>query len=482
MQAEMRKKTPLERLRCPHASSALSSKVATRGMGCATSRIHTVMTQVCVTSLESSVQTGDIILFSSKHAASHVTKCFTASTWDHCGLVIKLSPKHVFILEYAGGVYLYPLFTRLYSYYAIQGRAIKLRRLKLIGERAQMQQQVEAFVKGVLGQRPPSIEEMVVAVLKQGGALSGFIDTMRGNKEVEDDLSTLFCSKLIAALYKHVGLLSEERTSGDFLPKHFSEMYDGYLDLQDGAQLSSEIPISFDAVQAEVEELKQQIAERDRVRPEAMLSLVSSVYLSALNATRELGAEIRVGGERSLSHLRSGLSGSSERLSCLATRPHGDLPPTRGSKEPDDSPSSKEDEPTGAATLADPAAVPVAADGAAARDEATPSPPMATGGGGETRPVDGGVELRSGKIVDEVNNLDDGGIYSPTASAMRSRGGGGGGGGGAGGGGAGGGMFQRDHGLLGGDMAGANPVGTTAVKLDFGQGGVVASGVIASGA
>ena len=64
------------------------------------------MTRVCVTTLEQSVQTGDLILFSSKHAASHVTKCFTASTWDHCGLVVKLSPKHVFILEYAGGVYL----------------------------------------------------------------------------------------------------------------------------------------------------------------------------------------------------------------------------------------------------------------------------------------------------------------------------------------------------------------------------------------
>ena len=58
------------------------------------------MTRVCVTTLEQSVQTGDLILFSSKHAASHVTKCFTASTWDHCGLVVKLSPKHVFCLLY----------------------------------------------------------------------------------------------------------------------------------------------------------------------------------------------------------------------------------------------------------------------------------------------------------------------------------------------------------------------------------------------
>ena len=54
-----------------------------------------------------------IVLFSSKHAAATVTKFFTASTWDHIGLVVKFGAKHVFILEYAGGVYLYPLFTRL---------------------------------------------------------------------------------------------------------------------------------------------------------------------------------------------------------------------------------------------------------------------------------------------------------------------------------------------------------------------------------
>ena len=83
-------------------------------MGCTVSRLKAEgATRVCVTSLEESCQTGDLVLFSSRHAASQMTKCFTASAWDHCGLVVKLSPKHVLILEYAGGVYLYPLFTRL---------------------------------------------------------------------------------------------------------------------------------------------------------------------------------------------------------------------------------------------------------------------------------------------------------------------------------------------------------------------------------
>ena len=262
-------------------------------MGCAASRIRYGMTRVCVTTLEQSVQTGDLILFSSKHAASHVTKCFTASTWDHCGLVVKLSPKHVFILEYAGGVYLYPLFTRLYSYYAIQGREICIRRLKTPGPRIEMQAQVEGFVKSVLGDSPPSIEEMVMAVLKQGPALNTFLSKLRGNSsEVEDDLSSLFCSKLVAAVYKHVGLIRRDRAAGDFLPKHFSQEFDGYIDLQGGASLSNEVPISFDAVHAEVEELKLRIAEREHmdraIKPEVLLSLVSSLYLAA----REFGVGV----------------------------------------------------------------------------------------------------------------------------------------------------------------------------------------------
>ena len=121
-------------------------------MGCTESRIRT---KVDVRDLESSVRTGDIVLFSSKHAAATVTKFFTASTWDHIGLVVKFGAKHVFILEYAGGVYLYPLFTRLYTYYAVQGRVICLRRLLPGQDRAEMQKKIELFVRNVLGRSPP---------------------------------------------------------------------------------------------------------------------------------------------------------------------------------------------------------------------------------------------------------------------------------------------------------------------------------------
>ena len=366
-------------------------------MGCAASRIRYGMTRVCVTTLEQSVQTGDLILFSSKHAASHVTKCFTASTWDHCGLVVKLSPKHVFILEYAGGVYLYPLFTRLYSYYAIQGREICIRRLKTPGPRIEMQAQVEGFVKSVLGDSPPSIEEMVMAVLKQGPALNTFLSKLRGNSsEVEDDLSSLFCSKLVAAVYKHVGLIRRDRAAGDFLPKHFSQEFDGYIDLQGGASLSNEVPISFDAVHAEVEELKLRIAEREHmdraIKPEVLLSLVSSLYLAA----REFGVGVPQATLDAIKRLNCmpairSQPPSTPRLTAGAGGKAGGINDDHASTASPGSFTS-----TSTAETAD-----AEADTEAAQQ--------------------GGLELTSGPIVAEVEDVDDGGIYSPTAQVYKSR-------------------------------------------------------------
>jgi len=391
-------------------------------MGCTVSRLKAEgATRVCVTSLEDSCQTGDLVLFSSRHAASQMTKCFTASAWDHCGLVVKLSPKHVLILEYAGGVYLYPLFTRLYSYYAIQGREIVIRRLKTKEPRSEMQQQVESFVKSVLGQKPPSIEEMVMAVLKQDRALNAFISKLRGSKEIEDDLSSLFCSKLVAAVYKHVGLIGPDRTLGDFLPKHFSAQYDGYVDLQGGAKLGPEITISFDAVQAEVDEVKMRVAERERIQPEAVLSLVNSIYLTARESCSDLASSMKIQStklhsstDRELMLKLSSLKGV--KLSCLpGNRSDTDLARVarssggKGAGDDDDDRVSTAS-PVSTAT------------------DLTPSntePPTAASSPkskGSSRLMPGGVEITSGSIVVDVQNVNDGGIYSPMGSAGKASG------------------------------------------------------------
>ena len=53
-----------------------------------------------------------------------------------------------------------------------------------------------------------------------------------------------------------LGLVAAHRISSDFLPKHFSSAYDGYLDLQNGALLGPELPINFDSVKEEVSSIK----------------------------------------------------------------------------------------------------------------------------------------------------------------------------------------------------------------------------------
>ena len=295
---------------------------ARKRMGCAHSRLRT---KVDVRDLESSVHTGDIILFSSKHAAAHVTKCFTASTWDHCGLVVKFGHRHVFVLEYAGGVYLYPLFTRLYTYYAVQGRVITLRRLLPGQDRAEMQRKVERFVRNVLGKSPPSIPELLTAFLKQEHYIQAFIDKLAGGDnrerpEVQDDISTMFCSKLMAAIYKDVGLLAPHRAAADFMPKHFSAQYDDYLDLQKGAMLGPELPINFDSVADEVNALREQIAEDSQFKSEDAVKAITNFYLTATSGLGNLGREMT----RNLSLLEMGLHGYSAAAEAAVKSKSGD--------------------------------------------------------------------------------------------------------------------------------------------------------------
>ena len=60
-----------------------------------------------------------------------------------------------------------------------------------------------------------------------------------------EDLSSLFCSELVAGAYKAMGLLPEDRASADYLPVHFMWRNRHRLPLQRGAFLSKEVVIDF---------------------------------------------------------------------------------------------------------------------------------------------------------------------------------------------------------------------------------------------
>ena len=201
--------------------------------------------------LEEVVQTGDLLLFSSRHAASNITKFFTNSSWDHVGIVVRPCRGFTFVVEWAGGIFASPIVERLNDYYRAQGRMICIRRLSpgQCGRRA-LQHNVETFIERAmaegLGTGSPSMSEIANAVLAQLGRQAATSVSLQTDAHAEARQG-LFCSKLIAATYKNAGLLSNERASADFLPKHFCSTYNGFLNLQRGAYLSDEIAINFES-------------------------------------------------------------------------------------------------------------------------------------------------------------------------------------------------------------------------------------------
>ncbi len=219
---------------------------------------------------------------------------------------------------------------------------------------------------------------------------------------------TLFCSKLIAAVYKHIGLLAPSRASSDFLPKHFSTQYDEYLDLQNGALLGPELPINFESVASEVEALQAQQAEEERRHssPEAVLRAVSDIYLSAVDGLGSgfsgLGANI----SNSFWRLERGLHGFSDQAERALSQAGGakldDASLTAAAS------SSNDDE-----TATGFSAAPTTQISSPAHGQ-PPTPAGAASASGQNPASSGGVQLVGGELVASVYDVDDGGMYSPS--------------------------------------------------------------------
>ena len=195
------------------------------------------------------VHTGDVILFSSLHSTSNLTKYCTGSEWDHVGLVLRPSRlRDVYLLEWGGGLFVSKFMDRMLEYHVYDGRKISIRQLRLSdmdkGNRALIEEKIESFADTLLREGLGNNEVIPMGQVLKAWRKQG----VRGPEfaPVVDDLSQLFCSKLCAAAWKSAGLLAPNRPAADFLPKHFGEGFDAFLDLQFGARLSAETAISFE--------------------------------------------------------------------------------------------------------------------------------------------------------------------------------------------------------------------------------------------
>ena len=92
------------------------------------------------------VRTGDLLLFSSKHSTSYITKFFTRSRWDHIGIVVKPSPTRAYIVEWGGGLFACELVERLNEYAEWDAMELVLRHLNLKADRRAVEERIEKFV------------------------------------------------------------------------------------------------------------------------------------------------------------------------------------------------------------------------------------------------------------------------------------------------------------------------------------------------
>lgn len=192
------------------------------------------------------IDTGDIVLFSGKGQISTGIKWITNSKWSHVGMALRLPQQWNMLLLWESttlsniadlrsgkarkGVQLVPLSERLRLY----DGGVSVRHL-MIDRTDDMLEALRKFRDDVKGK---PYEESRIELLK-----AAYDGPFGQNTE---DLSSLFCSELVAEAYQRLGLLSEEKPSNEYTPKDFSDKAKLPLALPAGVELRPEVVLEFD--------------------------------------------------------------------------------------------------------------------------------------------------------------------------------------------------------------------------------------------
>ncbi len=196
--------------------------------------------------LRSKLKTGDLVLFSGKGGISDLIKLFSGGKWSHVGMIVVIPEFDNAVLLWESttlsnvadvetslkvkGVQLVPLSQRVKTY----GGEVSVRQLSkpITDEMATSL----AEARKALSRKP--YERSECELLK--AAWDGFLGDSKG-----EDLSSLFCSELIAEAYQAMELLPEHPAglpSNEYTPIDFSERR--ALKLLNGFSLGKEIKVA----------------------------------------------------------------------------------------------------------------------------------------------------------------------------------------------------------------------------------------------
>ncbi len=196
-------------------------------------------------SIRPKLDTGDLVFFSGQSTASRSIQLVTRSRWSHIGLVVRISAwdqvllwestpvhdlKDVFSGRESVGVQCVFLSERLKRYPG--GAAFRSLRVERTEAMLSELRNFRAAMRG----RPYETSTMELALSAYDGPFG----------RNEEDLSSLFCSELVAEAYQRMGLLDPETPANEYTPADFSASRSRGIQLLRG-ELGPEIQIECSA-------------------------------------------------------------------------------------------------------------------------------------------------------------------------------------------------------------------------------------------
>lgn len=168
------------------------------------------------------IDTGDLVLFSGKGGESTVVRILSNSRWSHIGMAVRVAESDdVLLWESApsedlaelahihapGGVRLIPMRERLRHYVG----HVAVRHLH-VHRHAEMLSSLHAFREEIAG-RPYEQDRWELFKAPYDGPFGG---------NSKEELSSVFCSELVAAAYQRMGLLPPDPPSNEYIPADFA--------------------------------------------------------------------------------------------------------------------------------------------------------------------------------------------------------------------------------------------------------------------
>lgn len=187
------------------------------------------------------LKTGDLILYGGDSPLCKRLKRITGSRWSHVAMIARLHQderpllweatansdlEDVLTGKIQPGVQLVDLENWIVHY----AGETAIRRLQ-VDRTKEMESSLIAFFKEVHG-RPYELSRLELLKANYDGLFGG-------NRQ--EDLSSLFCSELVAAAYQKVGLLAGKPPSNEYTPRDFSNERQPPLTLLRGAHLEDEV-------------------------------------------------------------------------------------------------------------------------------------------------------------------------------------------------------------------------------------------------